>query len=93
MGRTRDVSIDGMRLETLQPFTFGTRLQITLGLEDNLVDIIGEVSNCRAKGDRFLSGITFIQIDKQDRKILAEYIEAFQQRRQKLQEDLRPNGK
>lgn len=93
MGRTRDVSIDGMRLETLQPFTFGTRLQITLGLEDNLVDIIGEVSNCRPKGDRFLSGITFIQINKQNRKILAEYIEAFRLRRQELEKGLSSNGK
>lgn len=87
MGRTRDVSIDGMRLETVQPFAFGTRLQITLGLADDLVDIIGEVSHCQPKGDRYLSGITFIQIDKRGRKILTDYIEAFQRRRNIQQEN------
>jgi hypothetical protein len=80
MGRTRDVSIDGMKLETTESFTFGTHLLITLGLEDNLVDIQGEVTHCQPKGGRYLSGITFLKINKSDRKILVEYVEAFRQR-------------
>lgn len=87
MGRTRDVSIDGMKLETAQPFAFGTQLLITLGLEDNLVDIQGEVAHCQPKGGWYLSGITFLKINKTDRKILVGYVEAFRQRQKEDQEE------
>ncbi|MDR3089576.1 MAG: PilZ domain-containing protein [Desulfobulbaceae bacterium] len=77
MGRTLDVSVDGIRLETVQPLRPGTHLLITLGLEENLVDIEGEVVHCRPRRNRFLSGVTFWRVEKADRHILDQYINAF----------------
>jgi len=77
MGRTLDVSVDGIQLETVQPLRPGTRLLITLGLEENLVDIEGEVVHCRPHHSRYLSGITFWRVEKADRLILDQYINAF----------------
>lgn len=77
MGRTLDVSVDGIQLETLQPLRPGTRLLITLGLEENLVDIEGEVVHCRPCRSRYLSGLTFWRVEKTDRLNLDHYINAF----------------
>jgi len=77
MGRTLDVSIDGIQLETAQSLRPGTRLLITLGLEENLVDIEGEVVYCRPRRSRYLSGVTFWRVEKGDRLILDQYINAF----------------
>jgi len=77
MGRTLDVSIDGIQLETVQPLRPNTRLLITLGLEENLVDIEGEVVHCRPRRNRYLSGVIFWRVGKADRHILDQYINAF----------------
>jgi len=77
MGRTLDVSVDGIQLETVQPLRPPTRLLITLGLEENLVDIEGEVVYCRPHRNRYLSGVVFWRVGKADRLILDQYINAF----------------
>jgi len=81
MGRTLDVSVDGIQLETTEPLRPGTRLLITLGLEENLVDIEGEVIHCRPRRRRYLSGVAFWRVEKSDRLILDQYINAFLQYR------------
>ncbi len=86
MGRTIDVSIDGIKLETTTPFQADTRLLITIGLEDDLVDLEGRTTHAEPLNDRFVSGVTFVKITKNGRRVLAKYIEAFRKRKQELQE-------
>lgn len=80
MGRTLDVSSNGLKLETAQPFPQGTRLKITIGLANELVDLTGTVTYCRATQDRYVSGVTFEGLTSDSRKILSLYIEAFNKR-------------
>lgn len=84
MGRTIDVSIDGIKLETVSPFKAGTRLLITVGLEDDLINLEGRVAHSAPRDGRFLSGVTFLKITKDGRRILGKYVEAFRQRKKEL---------
>ena len=45
MGRTIDVSLDGLKLETTNPFPPNTRLLITVGIEDDLIDLEGQTTH------------------------------------------------
>jgi hypothetical protein len=84
MGRTIDVSLDGIKLETTIPLTTNTRLLITLGIEDDLVDLEGRTTHALPLDGRYISGVTFLKISKNGRRVLAKYVEAFQQRKQAL---------
>lgn len=84
MGRTIDVSIDGLKLETVSPLEPDTRLRITVGLEDDLIDLEGRTTYAAPRDGRFVSGVTFVQVSGEGRRILAIYIEAFHRRRLEL---------
>lgn len=84
MGRTIDVSVDGMKLETTTLFEANTRLLITVGIEDDLVDLEGRTTHVLPHDGRYVSGVTFLKITKEDRRVLAKYIEAFRKRKQEL---------
>jgi hypothetical protein len=86
MGRTMDVSIDGIKLETITPFKPDTRLLITIGIEDDLVDLEGRTTHALPLDGRYVSGITFLKISKEGRRVFAKYVEAFRQRKKDLQE-------
>lgn len=86
MGRTLDVSIDGIKLEITDCLEPGTLLLVTVGLEDNLVELLGEIVHTTPTGGRFVSGVAFKQMTKEGRAIFARYTEAFRQRRQQLQQ-------
>ena len=77
MGRTLDVSEHGLQLETTNQLHPGARLQLTLGLANELVDLTGKVIHCRSSRGRYISGITFDPIDKESGRILDLYVEAF----------------
>lgn len=77
MGRTIDVSIDGLKLETSQPLKLDSRLLITVGIEDDLIDLEGRITHAAAHEDRFISGVTFVKIGKDGERILSKYIDAF----------------
>ena len=85
MGRTLDVSVDGIKLELLNRLAEGTLLLVTVGLEDNLIELTGEVTHTSSKDGRFISGITFREITKRGREILAKYSEAFLLRKNELE--------
>jgi len=81
MGRTLDVSTNGLKLETTQPFSQGAKVKITLGLADQLVDLAGTVIYCRATGGRFVSGITFEGLGNGgNKRIFDLYVKAFARR-------------
>ncbi len=90
MGRTLDVSIDGLKLETTNPLQPGTRLLITVGIEDDLVDLEGRTTHAHSHEDRYLSGLNFLKISKEGRRVFARNVEAFRQRMKGPQE--KPNG-
>ena len=86
MGRTLDVSIDGIKLEIKDRLEPGTLLLVTVGLEDHLVELRGEIIHTTPTAGRFVSGVAFRQMTKEGRAIFARYTEAFRQRRQQLQQ-------
>jgi hypothetical protein len=85
MGRTMDVSIDGIKMEIKDRFEPGTLLLVTVGLEDNLVELLGEIIHTTPVAGRFVSGIVFKKMTREGRAIFARYTEAFRQRRQQLE--------
>ena len=80
MGRTLDVSEHGLKLETTNQLPPGSRLKLTVGLANELIDLTGKVIHCRSRRGRYESGVTFDPIDKSQGRILTLYIEAFNTR-------------
>jgi hypothetical protein len=87
MGRTIDVSVDGLKLETTTLFKADTRLLITVGIEDDLVDLEGRTTHALPLDGRYVSGVTFQKITKEGRRVFAKYVEAFRQRKGELGEN------
>lgn len=88
MGRTIDVSVDGIKLETTTPFKADTRLLITVGIEDDLVDLEGGTTHSMPVDGRYVSGVSFLKISKNGRRVFTKYVEAFRQRKRQLQEKM-----
>ena len=88
MGRTIDVSVDGLKLETTTPLSTNTRLLITVGIEDDLVDLEGRTTHALPLDGRYVSGVTFLKITKEGRRVFAKYVEAFRQRKRELEDNL-----
>ena len=82
MGRTLNVSEAGIRLETNLAVNIGRQMMLSIGLEDELVDIRGRVvhSKQNAEGNYEL-GVEFIDKDASTSKILKEFIKAFKEQR------------
>ncbi len=78
MGRTLNVSESGILLETHTPIDVKSIISLTIGFEEDVVDIKGRVVYTK-ENDRKMSesGIEFFDIDETARKILNRYITAF----------------
>jgi len=77
LARTLNVSKDGLRLETGQFFEPGQRLRITLGLDNDLIQVTGRVIHSQPESDELCSsGILFIGFDGQDRETYQKHFEA-----------------
>ena len=77
LARTLNISDDGLRLETGQFFEPGQRLRITLGLENNLVQVTGRVINSQPENDEICSsGILFLEFEGRDRETYRKHCEA-----------------
>lgn len=78
MGRTLNVSESGILLETHHAIDSGDIVSLTIGFEEDMVDIKGRVIYLN-KNDRdmFESGIEFFDIDANAQKVLRKYIAAF----------------
>jgi hypothetical protein len=78
MGRTLDVTEGGILLETHVPLKTRFIVSLTIGVEDDIVDVQGKVVHCRTnKGGRFKSGIQFTGMDRTSLRILRKFIAAF----------------
>jgi len=81
MGRTLNISIGGLLMETHIPLPAGHRVQITLGLQDVLVDVTGRIiHSTRSDDNMYRNGIKFSQVPDADRHIIYKYVEAFHKR-------------
>jgi hypothetical protein len=79
IARTLNVSEAGLRLETGQFFEPGQLLRITLGLGNELVQVMGRVVNSRPETDDLCSsGVMFIEFDPADRIIYQKHFAALQ---------------
>ncbi|UCH20445.1 MAG: PilZ domain-containing protein [Deltaproteobacteria bacterium] len=86
MGRTLNVSEAGIRLETAVPVELNSNLTLTIGLEEDLVDIKGTVvHSSKGEGDRYQLGVKFLGKDEKASKILKKFIKAFQKQRRKTE--------
>ena len=78
MGRTLNVSQNGILLETHVPIDPKHTVALAIGLEDELINIKGRVVFSMAgEEDRFESGIEFIETNEATIDVLRKYIEAF----------------
>lgn len=77
MGRTLDVSLNGLKMETSYEIPAEAELEITVGLEDDLIDLIGRVVHISKQGGRWISGIEFLKMSAEGRRIFRLYTDAF----------------
>ena len=81
MGRTLDISINGIKMETIQKIPMEDSLLITLGVEDDLVNISGKPIHSTKADNRYISGIEFSKVNAEGRALLRQYIDDFQTRK------------
>ena len=75
MGRMLDISQNGMKIESLVDLDISTRLEITAGIADNLIDVVGKVTHTEQCANRFVAGIQVISISSEGRRLITSYIE------------------
>ena len=75
MGRTLNISESGILLETHFPIEFKYTVQLTISLEENLLDIIGKPIHAKTiEGGKFQIGIQFTDPDENAIKLLQNFI-------------------
>ena len=79
MARTLNVSKGGIMMETHRPLPKGQQVMITLGLQNQLIDIMGRIVYTAQDAGRHLSGISFFHLSDRDKHILEKYVSAFHQ--------------
>jgi hypothetical protein len=79
MGRTLNVSESGILLETHFPIDKKHSVMLTLGLEEDLVEITGRPVHSHTNDDgKHEVGIEFLKTNQKARKVLKQFIDAFQ---------------
>jgi hypothetical protein len=78
MGRTLNVSESGILLETHAPLDPNTTVSLTIGMEEEIIDIKGiAVYSQENDGGGFETGIEFIDIQPAELTVLQKFIQAF----------------
>ena len=81
MGRTIDISLGGMIIETSVPIESKYILIATIDLEGNLIEIRGKIANSKKiESGEFLNGIQFLETPERQIKIIAEFIKVHRYR-------------
>lgn len=79
MGRTLNISEKGILLETHNHLEPSQILMITVGLEDDLVDLKGQVIHSEPRDEKYFGvGIEFLEIDDEGNRVLLNYLKAFE---------------
>jgi c-di-GMP-binding flagellar brake protein YcgR len=75
MGRTLNISESGILLETHFPIEPNHTIQLTIGMEENLLDIKGNPVHVKSlDGGKYQIGIEFVDLDENAAKILQNFI-------------------
>ncbi len=75
-GRTLDISGGGIRLELYHPLPLRSMVEVTLALDEDLVDVRGKVVYLEEIDDeRCAMGIQFLEMSVEDRQRLAQYLD------------------
>ncbi len=83
MGRTLNVSTGGLLLETTFCIEPGRTVQLTLALEDRLLDFRGTVVYSSTTDENLCqNGVRFLEMDADARSFLAEFIADFKEKGQ-----------
>ncbi|WP_028317227.1 PilZ domain-containing protein [Desulfobulbus elongatus] len=77
MARTLNVSKGGILMETHIPLPKGQQVMITLGLKDQLIDVMGRIVYSASDSGRHHSGIEFFHVSDNDKRVLDDYVAAF----------------
>ena len=77
MGRTLNVSKGGILMETHIPLPLSQQVMITLGLEDELIDVMGKIVYTTFDAGRHQNGIEFFHVADKDRLVLNNYVKEF----------------
>jgi hypothetical protein len=78
MGRTLNVSEGGILLETYVPLDPHYGVSITIALEDELIEFKGRIAHSTKRKDGgFTSGITFTEMNEDNRRYLGQYVILF----------------
>ena len=78
MGRTLNVSEDGILLETHVLIDPKVTIELAIGLEDELINIKGSIIFSKpGKDEKFEAGIEFAKTDDATIEILKKYIKVF----------------
>lgn len=84
IGRTLNVSETGILLETHFPIESDQNVELTLGFEENLVNLKGKVIHLlNGETGKFEMGIKFTDIDAQGTEIIKDFIQRFRKLTQK----------
>ena len=77
MGRTLNVSDNGLLLETNVALGEGQTLLVAVGVAEDMVELKGQVTHVEKSGENmFSSGIEFTEIDDAGRRVLKKLLEA-----------------
>lgn len=76
MGRTLNISESGILLEAHFPIDTSYKILLTIGLEENLVDLEGRLAHSRPteKGKHEV-GIEFVNLDDDSRRKIKDFID------------------
>ncbi len=77
MARTLNVSKGGILMETHIPLPKGQQVMVTLGLKDQLIDVMGRIVYTAIEDGRHHSGIEFFHVSDNDKRVLDSYVTAF----------------
>ncbi len=77
MGRTLNISESGILLETHFPIEPNHTIQLTISLEEDLLDITGKLVHVRSiEGGKYQIGVQFIDLDENATNMLQKFISA-----------------
>lgn len=75
MGRTLNISESGILLETHFPIESTHTIQLTISLEEDLLDLVGKAVHVRSiNGGKYQIGIQFTDLDNKAAKVLNKFI-------------------
>ena len=77
MARTLNVSKGGILMETHRQLPLGQQVMITLGLKEQLIDVMGRIVYAVGEAGRFHNGVEFFHLSDADKRILDNYVTAF----------------